>query len=415
VELARLIRETSGVFWVMMMIERVRPGRAITKYEIAPILKMDLRTAETHMNNLCASNDAVFDGRGYALTAGRTLFLGMDQAQEIDMAHAEAHGRKALAIKQVHADPALTSAEGVQVSQSLQPIYPAHTVCVPLKKDKKEEEDLLLIKSSSSDSGLELKSTQSVGNLRPGNEIAYAIANGLTSVPEVWGFTDEDGISLFRMACADGTFITARDILVATETIKGFGDVPLHVLPVDAIKPEIALAWVAKGYEDMGKLANPPAGLVVARLRNSPPQNPPRRYLMYAVQILPDEYCEALRLPKYECKSCVDVSFSTRTAYDEHVQAKHTVQVVEEEQQHFEYVENEQLAPMWEKILENMQKEMPHVSFNTWLRDTVAVSDGEVLIVGARNQYCADWLNSRVSDRVSTLTGKQVSFVCGNY
>lgn len=397
VDLARSIRNSAAVFLVMVMIEKVRPGRAVTPYEVAPILELDTRTVEKHMKSLCASNRAVFDGRGYVLTAGHALFLGMDQAQEIGMAPAEAQRRQALAINQAHADPALISAQSVQAV--------THTLCVSLE-DRLEEELFDSKKSSSSDS----KSAQNV-QLRPGVEGTYAIANGLTVVPQIMGLTFEDGRSIYRMEVIGGE-VTSRDILNATEVLEGFGDVALHVLPVDAIKPELALGWVAKGYDDRQRLSNPPAGLVVSRLRDKPITQPPRKYLKDPTQYLPDDYCDLLHLKKYDCKSCVDTWFSTQAAYDEHVQTLHTVQAVEEEPEGCEYVVNEQLAPMWKTVLDNLQMEMPRASFDTWLRDTVALShDGEVLTVGARNQYARDWLESRMSEVVNRLSGMQVSFV----
>ena len=48
--------------------------------------------------------------------------------------------------------------------------------------------------------------------------------------------------------------------------------------------------------------------------------------------------------------------------------------------------------------------DMPRASFDTWLRNTCALSleDG-VLTVGARNSYARDWLDSRLKSTIKSL------------
>jgi hypothetical protein len=69
----------------------------------------------------------------------------------------------------------------------------------------------------------------------------------------------------------------------------------------------------------------------------------------------------------------------------------------------------------WKSILDQLQSDMPRASFDTWVRDTKALSysDG-VLTVAARNAYARDWLESRLVDRVNHMLGNvnaQVNFV----
>ncbi len=58
----------------------------------------------------------------------------------------------------------------------------------------------------------------------------------------------------------------------------------------------------------------------------------------------------------------------------------------------------------WQTILEQLQMEMPRASFDTWVRDTRALSyeDG-LLTIGVRNAYARDWLENRLASTVSRL------------
>jgi hypothetical protein len=58
----------------------------------------------------------------------------------------------------------------------------------------------------------------------------------------------------------------------------------------------------------------------------------------------------------------------------------------------------------WQRVLGQLQMEMPRASFDTWLRDTKALdfSDG-ALTIGVRNAYARDWLESRLTSTVSRL------------
>jgi chromosomal replication initiator protein len=61
----------------------------------------------------------------------------------------------------------------------------------------------------------------------------------------------------------------------------------------------------------------------------------------------------------------------------------------------------------WRAAIGQLQMEMPQATFNTWVRDTELISyeDG-CFIVGARNAYARDWLESRLSSTITRmLTG----------
>ncbi|MCK6585634.1 MAG: hypothetical protein L6Q49_21235 [Anaerolineales bacterium] len=58
----------------------------------------------------------------------------------------------------------------------------------------------------------------------------------------------------------------------------------------------------------------------------------------------------------------------------------------------------------WDSVLGQLQLEMPRASFDTWVRDTKALSleDG-VITVATRNVYARDWLESRLTSTVRRL------------
>ena len=58
----------------------------------------------------------------------------------------------------------------------------------------------------------------------------------------------------------------------------------------------------------------------------------------------------------------------------------------------------------WNTVLEQLQTEMPRASFDTWVRDTIALSFiDDVLAVTVRNAYARDWLESRLTDTVNNM------------
>lgn len=58
----------------------------------------------------------------------------------------------------------------------------------------------------------------------------------------------------------------------------------------------------------------------------------------------------------------------------------------------------------WQSVLGQLQMEMPRASFDTWVRDTRALSleDGTITI-GVRNAYARDWLENRLASTVNRL------------
>jgi len=388
----RVLKGLAYMLAVMITLDRHYPGRAFRPEQVAVVAGMDARTASKQLQDLSTLDRVILSNSGYVLTqGGRALFL--------------ASSTEALALS-----PVITTA-GTDIhaqalnTQSLHIAVPSSNTHSVRALKKIEEDSSLILKpdSSSSDSQsthpahnpLRNPIASTLNSLKPGESAA---------VPDVTGYTFEDGSPVYQMECADGSFITTRDILDATEAIEDFGDLATG-LPVDAIKPELALAWIAKAYDDRTRLHRPPAALVYVRLHDIEQPRPHQKYFKDPARYLPDAYIERLKLKEYDCKSCVDQKFATHAALEEHIRQAHSV-----------ILEEQPILPInsslhsedpgrkaWESVKIQLQSEMPRASFETWVRDTQALQlDEDVLTIGARNAYCRDWLDSRL---ISTVEG----------
>ncbi|MYL53745.1 hypothetical protein GLW08_10395 [Pontibacillus yanchengensis] len=56
---------------------------------------------------------------------------------------------------------------------------------------------------------------------------------------------------------------------------------------------------------------------------------------------------------------------------------------------------------LWDEVLKMMKEEVPRASFKTWLDNTEATIQNDVLIVTARDGFSADWLKVRFKDLIS--------------
>lgn len=64
----------------------------------------------------------------------------------------------------------------------------------------------------------------------------------------------------------------------------------------------------------------------------------------------------------------------------------------------------------WEDVLDNIKKKISKPSFATWLADTTAEIDDDVIFVKAKNEFQADWLESRYK----TLIFESIREVAGH-
>ncbi|MBI3175145.1 MAG: hypothetical protein HYZ25_15570 [Chloroflexi bacterium] len=53
---------------------------------------------------------------------------------------------------------------------------------------------------------------------------------------------------------------------------------------------------------------------------------------------------------------------------------------------------------IWQPVLAHLQSDLPRAAFETWVRDTQALSlEGGLLTVRAQNAYARDWLEARLT------------------
>src|SRR5512147_2979368 len=67
---------------------------------------------------------------------------------------------------------------------------------------------------------------------------------------------------------------------------------------------------------------------------------------------------------------------------------------------------NQPMTPdqAWQSVLTQLQMDMAKASYDTWVRDTRALSyDSGILTVAVPNAYARDWLESRLSSTVNRL------------
>src|SRR5512139_2997416 len=58
----------------------------------------------------------------------------------------------------------------------------------------------------------------------------------------------------------------------------------------------------------------------------------------------------------------------------------------------------------WQAVLGQLEMDMPKASFDTWVRSADIVSyEDNVFIIGVPNAYARDWLESRLSSKITRL------------
>ena len=220
--------------------------------------------------------------------------------------------------------------------------------------------------------------------------------------------------------------------LIFDPDIHGVLDIREDLLNRD---PEQTLAWIAKAFQDRARLTQGggPIGLIVKNI--SIRKNPPRYFIQHYVNVLPEDYLEAVQEIEFTCGYCSE-SFGTRDALDQHKSGTHRFICLEcgkelhsaaEEKQHFEnehdpyrirpafedadVIEIPLAGPdglnpeqAWQSVLGQLQLEMPRASFDTWVRDArVSRYDGNTWEVAVRNTYAKDWLESRLKSTIERL------------
>lgn len=332
---------------------------------------------------------ALMKGQGYVLTSPAlhriTEFFTPIVLKQFEGHQALAHGTQAQALSPVSAGT-LTVDAGLVVIEDESQLNMSTQNASALKK---EEEGLtgLRIKeeSTSSDSN-----TQNVCNSG-----AVEIAPGVT---------------------------TAR-VLECSSILEGFGEEGVFTrgLQIEDIHPRMALGWLAQAYTQRETLERP-AGLVYSRLKDIESPKPQAKYYEGWESYLPDDYLMAIGWLKLECDVC-HAEFSKL----EDLKAHETMMMVcefgcgvrvhtaEELDAHHKAHEpnvpaftalhpDDRGAKAWALVMSELQNDIPKASYDTWVRDAVAVGfDGHTLAVAVRNAYACDWLESRLGTKVSAM------------
>ena len=206
----------------------------------------------------------------------------------------------------------------------------------------------------------------------------------------------------------------------------------------DDYQDQVLLGWVAYAYDKRTSL-NAPVGLIYSQLKQK--HRPSSRYMDKPEEFLPEEFCETLGLIEYECAHCPE-RFSTRVDLNTHEQSEHpyrclecnaTFKIADEERVHYkkehhpdrvrendsstfsmpcDETVNQRLndgltmspAQAWQSVLGQLQMEMPRASFDTWVRDAVAIHfEDDVLQIAVLNSYARDWLENRLTSTIERL------------
>ncbi len=203
-----------------------------------------------------------------------------------------------------------------------------------------------------------------------------------------------------------------------------FGDHLEPSLFAPDLSPQLALAWICKGYLDAQRNPNfkNPVGMIRRRLEKKVPRS------LSHLQEMPAEFLEFIGLFEGVCQFC-QASFRTRRELNEHIRTEHT-EPADTEPADVETdvldldLDDENTDPVaqeiWEATKTLLQADMPRAPFESWVRDSrgVAVAEKTLLVV-ARNQFAADWLRERISDDCLVIFGRMgmgiesVSFAAG--
>lgn len=187
---------------------------------------------------------------------------------------------------------------------------------------------------------------------------------------------------------------------------------------------EKVIGWIAYAYDKRTSLSAP-CGLIYSKLVDGREPAPYIKYMERPEDFLPESYLELIGLLAVPCQYC-DETFYSRAERDAHQQAAHPYPCMEcdawhateqEAKAHYDARHNpdrvheavrvqgdETLTPLWEQVLSGLRDVVPTASFETWVQSSAAVgADGQALIVGTRNSYARDWLQSRVATQVVQL------------
>jgi hypothetical protein len=391
VDTLRSIGDGALVMMALWMIDMNYPGRASKASEIAMYVRKDVRTVEKQLNELCASNRAANTSAGYILLeGGRALVLGMAPKIEV------------LALSPENSQALVTEAQAHDISAISAGSNYAHNVRA------------LKLKGGGGSSSFSFKE-EKILTPPPQESAQNAQTQPIYSV-------------------------TVLDILAATEILFGDGHPVFRKgLCLELLEKDVksVLAVMAHCWQNRARNENPsglhnPAGKAYMMLRDflEDGNKPRREYQLDPWAYLPDEFSERFGMVSYPCDICqatftrkadhathmkqehpVTISCETcgkrflKTAdLDAHIEAEHPLPPAAPELEPLHEIDDEEIRHAWRTVQGLLSVEMPPASFDTWVRDTVAVRyDGHTLTVGTRNSYARDWLKSRMTGTIERL------------
>lgn len=409
VDTLRSIGDSALVLMALWMIDCNYPGRASKAQEIAMCIRKDVRTVEKQLNELCATNRAANTSAGYILLeSGRALILGMNY--------------QALALSPENAQALVTEAQALTA---------------PLSAITPTSPHLEIHKM-----GGEVDAHNVCGS----KSLVVGVRDSLNLVIESLTPTPESGAQNVQFQSEPFEALTALQVLEASTILFGEDhQVLTHHLCMELLEKDVkyVLAVLAHCYDNRQTRDNPrglhtPAGVAYRMLQAFPidpksdekSKKPRRQYLIDPWSYLPNEFAEQFGLIEYSCDIC-DAKFMRQAEHAKHMKQEHPVTIACEEcghrfpntqaleahieQEHpappeaaapepMQEIEDEEVRHAWHTVLGLLAAEMPKASFETWVKDAVAVRyDGHTLTVGCRNQYARDWLDSRLKTTIERL------------
>lgn len=255
VDALRSLKATAFLLAVMIKLDQYHPGQAFRPEQIAPIVEMDTRTVTKHLQSLSARNRVLLTRTGYVLTeGGRAMFLAAPQNE-----------------------PALSPG-------SCQALSPAIQTGTGVRESFSPGED----------------QAQNAKNLVPDTADSTHNVCALGGEEEIELNLKKDIDSSSDSSSAQ-IVLNTRVILAQTKLL--FEKAVFEPADIDQIDPDLALAWVAHGYDQRQTSQNPhglfaPWGLIYRSLCQR--KEPRAAYLLNPEYYLPANYLLAIGMPVEE-------------------------------------------------------------------------------------------------------------------
>jgi hypothetical protein len=165
-------------------------------------------------------------------------------------------------------------------------------------------------------------------------------------------------------------------------------------VPAD-ISPRLALAWIAKVYQDWRRKnsqVHNPIGIIRARLKAHAPRK-------LHLEALPDDFLEeiGIQLAREAAPHTLAFEIGSVSAETEELEEN---QVTE--------LNSLEIAQAWSEVLRQLREadEMPRASYESWVHGSFPVAWDEragMLEVAAKNSYARNWMSERLTSQVAGL------------